>query len=309
MPNLGWCGNVRFPPIADLCETVCGISKFACLGLCSRQYNRCYSGRRIGMGTAQVQGALWGARAREWTDLQEQAFKPLYEAAFDFVQVRSGTTLLDIGCGAGLALSIAKARGAEAAGIDAAPELVEIARSRCPGSDIRVGELEELPFNEGKFDVVTGFNSFQYAADRVHGLREARRVMTTDGRLAAAVWGSPENCEMGGYLAALGSLMPPPPPGAPGPWALSPPGAVEDLAADAGLRPVDAKSVMTLFSFADENTAIRGLLAAGPAVRAIEASGEDAVASAVLKAIEPYRQSDGSFALRNEFRFIIATRA
>ena len=260
------------------------------------------------MGTAQVQGTLWGARARDWADLQERAFGPMYEAAFDAAGVGGGTTMLDVGCGAGLALTLARARGATVTGIDAAPELVDIASSRCPGSDIRVGELEELPFTDDSFDVVTGFNSFQYAADRVHGLQEAARVMKSNGRLVALVWGDPDKCQMGGYLAALGSLMPPPPPGAPGPWALSPPGALEGLVAQAGFRTTGAHSVMIPMHFDDEESAIRGLLAAGPAVRAIETSGEEAVASAVASAIRPYRNSDGSFDLTNEFRFVVAEK-
>jgi SAM-dependent methyltransferase len=261
------------------------------------------------MGTAQVQGALWGARAREWADLQERAFAPMYEVAFESSGVGTGVTMLDVGCGAGLALTIARARGATVSGIDAAPELVEIARSRCPSCDIRAGELEQLPFADQSFDVVTGFNSFQYAADRVHGLEEARRVMKKDGRLVALVWGDPDKCEMAGYLAALGSLMPPPPLGAPGPWALSPPGALEDLAADAGFRTIHAQAIIIPMHFENSETAIRGLLAAGPAVRAIETSGEEAVASAVSNAIEPYRKPDGSFDLKNEFRFIVAEKA
>lgn len=261
------------------------------------------------MGTAQVQGALWGARAREWADLQERAFGPMYEAAFDAAGVRSGITVLDVGCGAGLALSLARDRGAIVSGIDAAAALIEIARSRCPGCDIQVGELEQLPFADESFDVVTGFNSFQYAADRAHGLEEAGRVLKPDGRLVALVWGNPKKCEMAGYLSALGSLMPPPPAGAPGPWALSPPGALEELAAQAGFETTAAHTVMITMHFQDEESAVRGLMAAGPAIRAIETSGEQAVASAVAKAIQPYRRSDGSFDLTNEFRFIVAGRA
>lgn len=261
------------------------------------------------MGTAKVQGALWGARARAWADLQEHAFGPMYEAAFDAAGLTPGMELLDIGCGSGLALSIARSRGALVCGIDAAPELVEIARTRSSGSDIRVGELEELPFDDSAFDLVTGFNSFQYAADRVHALEEARRVMKPDGRLVALVWGEPDKCEMAPYLAALGSLMPPPPPGAPGPWALSPEGALEDLAAQAKLRTTAAGSVMTSMHFDDDECAVRGLLAAGPAVRAIENSGEQAVASAVSEAIRPFRNADGSYDLKNEFRFIVTQRA
>ena len=185
------------------------------------------------MGTAQVQGELWGARAREWADLQEGMFAPFYDAAFDAADVAQGTALLDVGCGAGLALTLADKRGAKVSGLDAAPALVAIAKSRLPDADIRVGEIEELPFTDGSFDVVTGFNSFQYAADRVHAMAEAKRVAGTGGLVVAAVWGLPEKCELGGYLAALGKLMPAPPPGAPGPWALSQGGALEALAEEA----------------------------------------------------------------------------
>jgi 2-polyprenyl-3-methyl-5-hydroxy-6-metoxy-1,4-benzoquinol methylase len=118
---------------------------------------------RWNMGSAQIQGDLWGTRAGEWADLQEGSFRPLYEAWFSAAHVDTGTSLLDVGCGAGLALEMAQARGAKVSGLDAAAGLVELAKSRCPGADIRVGEIEELPFGDGKFDATTGFNSFQYA--------------------------------------------------------------------------------------------------------------------------------------------------
>lgn len=33
------------------------------------------------MGTAQVQGELWGAKARDWAEVQEPAWRHIYEAA------------------------------------------------------------------------------------------------------------------------------------------------------------------------------------------------------------------------------------
>ena len=131
----------------------------------------------VALGTAQAQGALWGARAREWADLQEAAFEPLYRDALEAAEVGEGNSVLDVGCGAGLAVVVARKMGAKVSGLDAAADLIGIAKSRTPEADLRVGELEELPFEDGAFDVVTGFNSFQYAADRVNALREARRVM------------------------------------------------------------------------------------------------------------------------------------
>jgi 2-polyprenyl-3-methyl-5-hydroxy-6-metoxy-1,4-benzoquinol methylase len=94
------------------------------------------------MGSAGIQGDLWGARAREWADLQESSFRPVYEAAFDAAHVNTGSAVLDMGCGAGLSLQVAQQRGAKVAGLDAAEKLVEVAKIRCPGGDIRVGDIE-----------------------------------------------------------------------------------------------------------------------------------------------------------------------
>jgi SAM-dependent methyltransferase len=259
------------------------------------------------MGTAQIQGELWGARAREWVELQEAAFRPLYEAAFDAAKVTEGTRLLDAGCGAGLALQVAADQGASVSGIDASEALVAIARQRLAGADIRIGEIEELPFADAAFDVATGFNSFQYAADRVRALAEARRVARPRGVVIAAVWGDPARCQAAAYIEALGKLMPPPPPDAPGPWALSEAGALEALAERAGLKPARSESVTVVFGFADDETAVRGLIAAGPAIRALRHSGEEATRRAIADAIKPHRKPDGSYALANEFRFVVAS--
>jgi hypothetical protein len=71
----------------------------------------------------------------------------------------------------------------------------------------------------------------------VNALREARRVVKAKGVIIIAVWGLPETCEAAEHLKALGSLMPPPPPGAPGPFALSDESKLKTLAKEAGLTP------------------------------------------------------------------------
>lgn len=148
----------------------------------------------------------------------------------------------------------------------------------------------------------------QYAENRVHGLEEAARVMTSDGRLIAAVWGEPDRCDMADYIAALGRCMPPPPPGAPGPWALSPAGALEQLVDEAGLRSIGHGETVTRFRFRSDDEAKEGLMASGPAVRAAEHSGEEKVAAAVMEAIAPFRRSDGGYEMKNVFRFIVAKK-
>src|SRR6202047_4223279 len=117
------------------------------------------------MGTAEMQGRLWGPGARDWSELNEPSCVPFYDAVFDAIAVRPGMALLDAGCGGGFALQLAAKRGATVTGFDACAPLLDIARERGPGADIRPGDLESLPIAEHAFDAVTAFNSVQYAAD------------------------------------------------------------------------------------------------------------------------------------------------
>ena len=51
---------------------------------------------------------------------------------------------------------------------------------------------------------------------------------------------------------------------------------------------------------------MRGLLAAGPAVRAIQHAGEDQVRAATLAAIRPFHKRNGGYRMENEFVYVIA---
>jgi ubiquinone/menaquinone biosynthesis C-methylase UbiE len=141
--------------------------------------------------TADVNGRLWGARVSDWANIQEGTVRPVYQAVLERTRVKSGTRYLDVGCGAGMATQIAAARGAQVSGIDAAEALLDIARRRTPGGDFRQGDLEELPFDDHGFDVVTGFNSLQYAGNPAVALGEAQRVTRPGGAVVIVTWGDP----------------------------------------------------------------------------------------------------------------------
>jgi hypothetical protein len=131
-------------------------------------------------------------------------------------------------------------------------------------------------------------------------------VARRGGTIAVVTWGRPEACEAAAALAALGTFLPPPPPGASGPFALSEPGALEELAGAAGLEPRQSAEVQVAWQFPDKPTALRALLSPGPAARAIEAAGEDAVAAALSDAIAPYRTSSGGYSIENTWRYLLA---
>jgi SAM-dependent methyltransferase len=259
------------------------------------------------MGSAEKQGQLWGADARAWSELNEPHCAPLYEAVFDAIGVGSGTVLLDAGCGAGLAVQLAAKRGAVVSGLDASGALLEIAQERNPDADLRQGDLEDLPFADDSFDAVTAFNSVQYATDPIAAVRQLGRVTRPGGSVGVLTWGPPEQCETSTILVAIGGLLPPPPPGAEGPFALSAPGRLEALVESAGLRPSIGGEATMAFQFPDLEAAVRAQLTSGPARVAIEHAGLPAVRAALAEAYTSNRQADGSYRQENVFRYLIAS--
>lgn len=256
--------------------------------------------------TAANNGRLWGAHARDWAEIQEGQFRAAYEAVFDWFGVAAGTLYCDVGCGSGLAAQLAAERGATVSGIDAAENLLAIARSRVPAGTFHEGDLEQLPFADGTFDLVTGFNAFQYAADPVAALAEARRIAKPTGRVVVMTWGTPEGMEAASLVTALKPLLPPPPPGAPGPFALSDADALRAFAQRAGLVPLEVHDVPCVWRYATLDGALRGLGSSGVAVRAAELAGQTAVDRANGAALKPYRKRDGSFEIRAAFRWLAA---
>jgi SAM-dependent methyltransferase len=258
-------------------------------------------------GSAAVQGALWGARARDYADFQEPQIRPLFEDAIRRTGIGEGNTVLDVGCGPGGFCRHAAETGAKIVGIDASQALVEISRERVPSGRFDVGDMQFLPYEDDSFDVVTGFNSFQYAADRVAALREARRVARTGGIVHVVVWGREEHTELVAALRALGPLLPPAPPGAPGPFALSYPGALEALVEEAGLTVADDGYIELMFDYPDETALLKGNNSNGPVVLAERTSGEAAVTSAVRTALAPFRTVSGGYRMETEWRYVTAT--
>lgn len=106
------------------------------------------------MGTASVQSTLWRVRARDWAEVQEGVVIALYQAVLPKTNVGPGTSLLDVGCGAGMFCQMAAQLGAQVSGIDATEAPIAVARERVTQGDFRVGEMEELPFFDHPFDSV-----------------------------------------------------------------------------------------------------------------------------------------------------------
>ena len=92
----------------------------------------------------------------------------------------NGAKLLDVGCGTGNLLRRLGSRFV-CAGCDPAEEMLQRARARNPGVELKVAPAEKLPFEDDHFDVVLCIEVMRYLADPRTALRELARVLRPGG--------------------------------------------------------------------------------------------------------------------------------
>jgi SAM-dependent methyltransferase len=256
-------------------------------------------------GSAERWGPLWGARPDDWA-LSEDQQVPSYEAALERVDLRVGQRVLDVGCGAGAFLRLVAARGARVFGLDASEALIELARARLPDADLSVGEMEDLPYEDDTFDLVTGFTSFFFANDMVAALREAGRVAKPGAPVVIQVWGPYERRDLDAMMKIAHRYLPPRPPDAPPEPELWKPGVLEEMATAAGLEPGKAFDITWAYEYPDFETLGRAMMAPAGIAVLVGPEREAEVRAAIVEGLATFRTELGSYRLQNEFRCLIA---
>jgi SAM-dependent methyltransferase len=260
------------------------------------------------MNTKEVQGKLWSISPQNWSKHFEPYLLPMYKKVLEQVNLSEDDLVLDAGCGSGLFSSMAIETGAQVIGIDAAPGLLEVARQRNPQNYFMEEDLEAMPFANNSFNVVTGFNSFQYAGNFENALLEAKRVLKPGGRLVIAIWDKPEASDATNVLKAIGSLLPPPPPGTPGPFALSEDGKIETICNGIGMRMLYKTRVACPFLYSNIGNAIKSFMGTGPAAAAVNYTDIEIVEETIAKALRPYHITEDLHFLQNQFLVFIAEK-
>jgi SAM-dependent methyltransferase len=256
-------------------------------------------------GSASRWGQLWGARPADWA-LSEDRQLPTYEPALGRVGLEPGQRVLDIGCGVGAFLRLVAERGGEPYGIDASETLVAFARARLPAADLRVGEMEDLPWEDDTFDLITGFNSFFFANDMVAALREAGRVAKPGAPVVIQVWGAHQRCDLEAMKQIARPFLPPRPADAPPDPDLSQPGALDVLATRAGLTPESEFDTTWAIDYPDEETLGRAMVAVAGLATLAGPEREEELKTAIVGGLSSYRHEDGSYRLSNEYHYMIA---
>jgi SAM-dependent methyltransferase len=216
----------------------------------------------------------WGRAAVDFATLSEPANCREYVALHHMLGISDGERVLDVACGSGLAIELARLRGAHCSGIDASRRLVAVAQDRNPDADIRVGDMHALPWADASFDTATSFRGIW--GTTAAALGEIHRVLVPGGRVGITVWG---------HIKA-----------SPGAWALAPfrladsvkvehqaamvslgrPGAGEETLTRYGFTDIKRIDIPFVWEFADSETYARALASTGPAYEAIENVGEAA---------------------------------
>lgn len=141
---------------------------------------------------------------------------PVAEKLVEALQLVPDERVLDVACGSGNgAIAAARRTWCGATGADFVPALLERGRERAAAERLEVefveADAQELPFEEGRFDVTMSIFGVMFAPDQQQGADELLRVTRPGGRIGVASW-----CPDGGlqdFFAAIVKHTGGPPPG------------------------------------------------------------------------------------------------
>jgi SAM-dependent methyltransferase len=238
-----------------------------------------------GPGTGSPQCVMaeesWCRTTVDFATLSEPGNCREYVLLHHRLGVDAGDRLLDVGCGSGFAIELARLRGAACSGVDPSARLVAMARDRNPECDIRADDMRVLPWSSSSFDVVTSFRGVWGTISVSVG--EIYRVLRPGGRVGITVWGrlklspgawalEPFRLAAPDTVASHAAMAP-----------LAMPGAGERLLESHGFADVERVAVPFVWEFPDPQVYARALAATGPAREAIQNVG---VAEFHRKAVE-----------------------
>ena len=134
-----------------------------------------------------------------------EVLEPHAEALADACEIQPGTKVLDVAAGNGNFALAAASRGATVTATDLTPQMVELGRARSSNAGATItwseADAEQLPFDNGTFDVVASVFGAMFAPRPQLVASEMFRVARPGGLVAMA------NYSPGGFLGRLSELI------------------------------------------------------------------------------------------------------
>jgi ubiquinone/menaquinone biosynthesis C-methylase UbiE len=243
-----------------------------------------------------------------WRGRIEESMAPVRTWMIRELAAGPGDTLLELAAGAGDTGFGAVANaggGGRLITTDFSPAMLEIARRRgaelgLAGVDYRLMDAERIELDADSVDGVLCRCGYMLMVDPAAALAETRRVLRPGGRVALAVWSTPERNPW--VTVAFGLLLerghlPPPDPGAPSPFALASEAHTRALLDEAGFSSVRTDELPVRFSFRDIDEYMSHVSdTGGPAALVLQALPEDereALKTQLGAAFAPFRSDAG----------------
>src|SRR5215210_8857512 len=152
----------------------------------------------------------------DYPSMVETFLLPLGPRLVDACGIGPGMTVLDVAAGTGNASVVAAQRGAKVTASDLTPELFEAGRARAESEGVELdwveADAENLPFDDGSYDVVMSSIGAMFAPHHQDVADQLVRVCRPGGMIGLLSW-TPEGM-IGALFRTMGPFAPPPPPGA-----------------------------------------------------------------------------------------------
>ncbi|MDI1244526.1 MAG: class I SAM-dependent methyltransferase [Rhodoferax sp.] len=195
-------------------------------------------------------GAAW----RRWTPTLDRWYGVATRQMLDLAGIQPGQRVLDVAAGAGEpAVSAAERVGPSGyvLATDISEGIVELAlQVACERGlkqvETRAMDGEKLDLPDASFDTVLCRLGLMYMPHPVTALREWRRTLRPSGRVAVAVFSTPDRNSWGALPASIirrRAQLPPPVPGQPGPFSLGSAGVLEDVLLQVGFTNIEVHAV------------------------------------------------------------------
>jgi len=197
--------------------------------------------------------------------------------------------------------------GASVAGIDASAALVDVARSRTPGADLRTGSMFDLPWADSSFDAAVAINGIWAGCEGA--LSEGNRVLRPGGHIGISFWGLGPPLDLRAcfkifarhapreHMDSMKQLN-----------NISVPGVAEELLERSGFVVTERGQRTSVIEWPDAELAWRAVSSLGPAVPALRHGPLDVLKGEILTALEPCRDERGIYRSRNDHQFVIARK-
>lgn len=228
---------------------------------------------------------------KKWDDITMAFLRPMGEAIIEHLAIHDSDHVLDIAAGTGEpGITIAGLTpNGKVTGTDLAEAMLAIARENAVKRGVAnyetvMADAGELPFAQESFDAVSCRMGFMFFPDMQLAAGEMYRVLKPGGRIATAVWGSPD---LNNWVTTIMNVirkhveLPAPMPGAPGMFRCAAPGMIVAIFKQAGFKHIQETVITGQVDYQSFDRYWEMMLEVGAPIVAALASADEATEAAI----------------------------